>query len=32
MKAIMISGKAKWSAKIANGDKTVEIRKNKNLI
>ncbi len=31
MKAIMISGKPKWSALIMNGDKTKEIRKNKAL-
>lgn len=31
MKAIMISGKPKWSAKIANGDKTIEVRTSKAL-
>lgn len=31
MIAIMISGKPKWSALIMNGDKTVEVRKNKGL-
>ena len=31
MKAILISGKPKWSALIMNGDKTKEIRKNKAL-
>lgn len=31
MKAIMISGKPKWSALIMNGDKTKEIRRNKAL-
>ena len=31
MKAIMISIKPKWCAKIMNGEKTIEIRKNKAL-
>lgn len=31
MKAIMISIKPKWVAKILNGDKTIEVRKNKAL-
>lgn len=31
MKAIMIAIKAKWCAKIMNGDKTIEVRKNKAL-
>ena len=31
MKAIMISGKPKWTALIMKGDKTDEIRKNKGL-
>ena len=31
MKAIMIAIKPKWCAKIMNGDKTIEVRKNKAL-
>ena len=31
MKAIMISIKPKWCAKILNGEKTIEVRKNKAL-
>lgn len=31
MKAIMISIKPKWCAKIMNGEKTIEVRKNKAL-
>lgn len=31
MEAIMISIKPKWCAKIMNGDKTIEVRKNKAL-
>lgn len=31
MKAIMISIKPKWCAKIMNGEKTIEVRKNKYL-
>ena len=31
MKAIMISGKPKWTAKIANGDKSTEVRTSKSL-
>ena len=31
MKAIMISIKPKWCAKIMNGEKTIEVRKSKVL-
>ena len=31
MKAIMISIKPKWCAKIMNGEKTIEVMKNKAL-
>lgn len=31
MKAIMISDKPRWCAKIMNGEKTIEVRKNKAL-